>query len=53
LLGLRSIGLALLRTVDAIETNAFSMAIVEDFDGVTVENSHDLAVELFSERIGK
>jgi hypothetical protein len=38
LLGLLAIGLALLRAVDAVEADTFSTVIVQDFDGVAVED---------------
>ena len=33
--------LALLWTIDTTETDAFSAVIVQDFDGIAVENSDD------------
>jgi len=36
LLGLLSVGLALLGAVDAIESDAFSAIVVQDFDGVQI-----------------
>ena len=42
-LGLLPISLALLRTVDAAETYAFSVVTVQGFDGVAVDHSHNFA----------
>jgi hypothetical protein len=33
--------LAFFRTVDAAETDAFSMVTVQDFDGVAIKNGDD------------
>jgi hypothetical protein len=35
-------GLALLRAVDAAEADTLRVSVVQDFDGVTVEDGHDL-----------
>ncbi len=35
-----AIGLALLRTVDAVQPDAFSVVVVQDFDGVAVEDGN-------------
>ncbi len=40
-LGLLAEGLALLRTVDAAQTDAFRLTIVQDLDGVAVEDGND------------
>ena len=48
LLGLLAEGLALLRTVDATQSDAFSLAIVEYIKGVAVENADDAAGEVGS-----
>jgi hypothetical protein len=34
-----AVGLALLRTIDAAQTDAFSMVAIQDFEGVAVEGS--------------
>ena len=40
------VGLSLLRAVDAAEADAFSVVVVQDFDGVTVEDGYNLAGEV-------
>jgi hypothetical protein len=40
------IGLVFLRAVDTVEADAFSFSIVEDFEGVTVEEGNGGAVEV-------
>ena len=40
------IGLVFLRAVDTVEADAFSFSIVEDFEGVTVEEENGGAVEV-------
>ena len=40
-LGLLAVGLALFWTVDAAEPDTFSALVVEDFDGVAVEDGDD------------
>ena len=42
-LGACAVILAFLRTVDAAEADGFSALVVEDFDGVTVEDGNDWA----------
>ena len=42
--------LGLLEQIDAIETDAFGMAIVQDFDGVAVEDGNDISHERGRER---
>jgi hypothetical protein len=37
--------LAFLRTVDAVQSDAFGAGVVQDFDGITVEDADDLACE--------
>ena len=44
--GARAAGLALLRAVDPVEADTFSMAVVQNFDGVAVEDGDDLAGEV-------
>jgi hypothetical protein len=41
LLGSRAVGLAFLRAVDAAESDAFRVVVVQDFDGVAVEDGDD------------
>jgi hypothetical protein len=45
-LGLLAVGLALLRAVDATQTDAFSVAVVQDFNGVDVEDGDYLTLIL-------
>jgi hypothetical protein len=45
-----AVSLALLRAVDAPETDALSAVIVQDFDGVAVEDGDDGAGELIGKR---
>ena len=45
-LGSLPIGLALLRTVDAAEADAFRALVVQDFEGVAVEDGDDGAGEV-------
>jgi hypothetical protein len=40
-------GSYLLRAVNAVETDAFCMVVVQDFEGVTVENGNDGAGEIY------
>ena len=49
MLGLLPVGLALLRAVDTTESDAFSAVVVQDFDGVAVEDTNDGAGEIGSE----
>ena len=44
--GVVAVGLAFLRTVDAAESDTFRVVVVQDFDGVAVEDGHDLAGEI-------
>jgi len=46
LLRSRAVGLAFLRAVDAVEADALRVVIVQDFDGVAVEDGDDLAGEI-------
>ena len=41
-----AIGLASLRAVDPVESDAFSAGVVQDFDGVAVEDGYDTAGEV-------
>ncbi len=41
MLGSRAIGLAFLRAVDAAQTDTFRVSVVQDFDGVAVEDGND------------
>lgn len=41
-----AVRLTLLRVVDPTEANEFSAAIVQDFDGVAIENGNDRAGEV-------
>lgn len=45
LLGLLAVSLFLLRTVDAVESDALSLAVVEHVNGVSVDHAADLAGE--------
>jgi hypothetical protein len=42
-LGLLAVSLAFLRAVDPVETDGFSELVVENFDGVAVEDAGDMA----------
>jgi hypothetical protein len=42
-LGVAAVGLALLRTVDAGEANAFRVGVVENFDDIAVEDRDDIS----------
>jgi hypothetical protein len=53
LLGLLAEGLAFLRAVYAAQTDAFRVTIVQDLDGVAVEDGHDGAGEVSEAGIGK
>ncbi|MGH7181827.1 MAG: hypothetical protein ACREJN_07615 [Nitrospiraceae bacterium] len=46
MLRLLPVGLALLRAVDTAQTDAFSVLIEQDFDGVAVEDRDDGAAEV-------
>lgn len=48
MLGILPIGLPLLRAVDAMESNAFGVLVVQNFDGIAVEDGDDLAGEVSS-----
>ena len=37
--------------IDAAETDAFSAVVVQDFEGVAVENGDDLASEVYGKSI--
>jgi hypothetical protein len=52
LFGSLAVGLALLRTIDPAEPNAFRVVIVQDFDGVAVEDGDDGAGEIGEGRVG-
>jgi hypothetical protein len=41
LLGLMAVRLALLRAVDAAQTDAFRVSVVEDFEGIAVEDPRE------------
>jgi hypothetical protein len=41
-----TVDLAFLRAVNPAETDAFRVLVVQDFDGVAVENGDDLAGEI-------
>jgi hypothetical protein len=49
-LGSLALGVILVRTVDAVEANAFNVGVVQDFDGIPVDHADSLAGEL---RCGK
>ena len=51
-LGVVALGLALLRTVDAVETDALRVLVVQDFDGVAVKYGDDGAGEVSGLRAG-
>ena len=53
LLGLLPVGLPLLWAVNPVEPDTFSAVVVQDVDGVTVEDRNDGAGEVGSERFGK
>ena len=53
LLGSRAVGLALLWAVNAVQSNAFGPVVVQDFDGVAIEDRDDSATSFISERVGK
>ena len=42
-------GLAFLRAIDPAEADAFRVLVVQDFEGVAVEDGDDLAEEVGSE----
>lgn len=53
-LGVLAERLAFLRAVDAAEANAFRVLVVQDFDGVSVEDRDDGAGEVAVEaRVGR
>jgi hypothetical protein len=39
--GVVAVGLVFLRTVDAAESDTFRVVVVQDFDGVAVEEGND------------
>jgi hypothetical protein len=41
LLGAFAVGLTFFRAVDAVEPDTFSAGVVQDFDGVAVEDGND------------
>ena len=45
-MALLAVGLAFLRAVDAAEADAFRVVVVQDFDGVAVEDGDDGAGEV-------
>ena len=53
MLGSLAVGLPFLWAVDAVQANTFSVVIVQDFDGVAVEDGGDGASEDGSLRDGK
>jgi len=48
-LGAYAVSLSFPRAVDAVEADAFSALVVEDFDGVAVDRSHNSSGEIGSE----
>jgi hypothetical protein len=48
-----AIGLALLWTVDAVETDTLRAGVVQNFDGVAVEDGDDEAGEVGERGIGE
>ena len=46
MLGTLAVGLAFLYAVDAVETDPFGVDVVQDFDGVAVEDGDDGAGEI-------
>jgi hypothetical protein len=47
LLRLFPIGLAFLRAIDAADANTLRMGVVQDFDGIAVEDGDDLTLILW------
>jgi hypothetical protein len=47
----REAGLAFLRTIDAIKPDALGEVVVQDFDSVAVENTHNFAGEFSSKQL--
>ena len=45
-LGVVAVGLAFLRAVDAAEADAFRVLVVQDFEGVAIEDGDDGAGEV-------
>ena len=43
-----AVSLALLGAVDAAQTDAFRLSVVQDFEGVAVKDAYDLAGEVGS-----
>ena len=46
MLGIVTVGLALLRAVDSVEADTFSVIVMQDFDGVAVENVNYLGSKI-------
>ena len=49
MLGVVAVGLAFLRAVDPAEADAFSAIVMQDFEGVAVEDGDDLTLILWLE----
>jgi hypothetical protein len=45
------VGLGFLGTIDTVEGDAFGVVVVQDFDGVAVEDGDDLAGEVSKDGI--
>ncbi|HKC95494.1 MAG TPA: hypothetical protein VKB81_15860 [Nitrospira sp.] len=45
-----AIGLTLLRTVDAVQADVLGVVVVQDWNGITVEDGDDGAAEVSCER---
>lgn len=52
MLGSLAVGLTFLWAIDANKADAFSFTIVQDFDGVAVDDGDDLSDELRCDRMG-
>ena len=50
---LLAVGLALLRAVDAVKADTFSLLVVQDFEGVAIEGRKDGASEVSERGIGE
>ena len=50
MLGLLTVSLALLRAVDTTEADAFWVLIVQDFEGVAVEDANGFSTEVCSDK---
>ena len=48
-----AVGLALLGTVDPAEADPFRVLVVEDYEGVTAEDSHHLTGEITRRAVGR